>query len=518
MPSYADLVDYFQVQYQVYGTTDDGVDADDLPDQTDIKGWIIFTPNLRKGRGILFQGGTPPFELVPLRRRVRVENGKLSHNETGYVKLEAASPNGNPVDWNWKVTFDLATPAGKLDLASFDIPAVPDSTVDLTTVAPVGASSGTTIIRGPAGTSVAEVTLVGDSTFQFYGDDPEHTLLGAVVVPALTVQENTLTAAALAVAAAESADADQISTAAHRSAADASAAAALASKDSAATSETNAATSAATATTQAGNASTSATAADADRIAAESARDTAVAARDVTTGARDTAVAAKDTAVAASAAAGTARDQAVAAQVAAEDARDQAISGVVPDNGVSTIKIQDDAVTIAKVSPGVETSLGKADSAYQKPGSGIPKADLAAAVQTSLDKADAAAPANALPCDFIWVAQSGTRKTGIGDLAVGRYIGRALVISEITYQFDTADASGSTTVAIQKNGVNVVGSSQAITAANQADGAGTDAARTFTLSDASRQFAKGDRFALNVSSLGTTPGKGVSVWVRGAWV
>lgn len=35
-----------------------------------------------------------------------------------------------------------------------------------------------------------------------------------------------------------------------------------------------------------------------------------------------------------------------------------------------------------------QTSLGKADSAYQKPGSGVPKTDLAAAVQSSLGKAD----------------------------------------------------------------------------------------------------------------------------------
>ena len=41
---------------------------------------------------------------------------------------------------------------------------------------------------------------------------------------------------------------------------------------------------------------------------------------------------------------------------------------------------------------GVQTSLGKADSAYQKPGTGIPKSDMASAVQTSLDKADNAAP------------------------------------------------------------------------------------------------------------------------------
>ena len=39
---------------------------------------------------------------------------------------------------------------------------------------------------------------------------------------------------------------------------------------------------------------------------------------------------------------------------------------------------------------GVQTSLGNADSAYQKPSGGIPSTDLASAVQTSLGKADTA--------------------------------------------------------------------------------------------------------------------------------
>ena len=39
---------------------------------------------------------------------------------------------------------------------------------------------------------------------------------------------------------------------------------------------------------------------------------------------------------------------------------------------------------------GVQTSLGKADSAYQKPSGGIPASDMASGVQTSLEKADTA--------------------------------------------------------------------------------------------------------------------------------
>lgn len=60
------------------------------------------------------------------------------------------------------------------------------------------------------------------------------------------------------------------------------------------------------------------------------------------------------------------------------------------DNAVETAKIKDGNVTKAKLESGVQTSLGKADSAYQKASTGIPKADLADAVQTTLGLADSA--------------------------------------------------------------------------------------------------------------------------------
>lgn len=59
-------------------------------------------------------------------------------------------------------------------------------------------------------------------------------------------------------------------------------------------------------------------------------------------------------------------------------------------NAVVTAKIADKNVTKAKLADDVQTSLGKADSAYQKPSTGIAKSDLASGVQSSLDKADSA--------------------------------------------------------------------------------------------------------------------------------
>ncbi|MBF6399797.1 hypothetical protein IU438_28925 [Nocardia cyriacigeorgica] len=122
--------------------------------------------------------------------------------------------------------------------------------------------------------------------------------------------------------------------------------------------------------------------------------------------------------------------------------------------------------------------------------------------------------ANTVPCDFVWVSHSGTRAVGVGDLAAGMVVARAFTVTKVIYQFDTADASGSTTVECRRNGSQVSGSSLAVTAANQADSAATDAARTATFTQA---YAVGDRFALAATALGTTPGKGLRAYVFGTW-
>lgn len=147
-------------------------------------------------------------------------------------------------------------------------------------------------------------------------------------------------------------------------------AATVAAKTAAETAETNAETAqaaaAGSATTAAGHVTTAAghvttaaghaAAADADRIAAESAAADAEAAKvDL------------DTAVA------TAAGHVTSAQGYASDAADSAAEaasyvGSVLDGAITTPKLADDAVTIDKVSPAIETSLGKADTAVQPAG------------------------------------------------------------------------------------------------------------------------------------------------------
>lgn len=127
---------------------------------------------------------------------------------------------------------------------------------------------------------------------------------------------------------------------------------------------------------------------------------------------------------------------------------------------------------------------------------------------------NAAAPK--APSDFIIVQFGGgtTRAPGYGDFITGFYVGRAFTATKVVYQFDSVDASGNTAVELRRNGSQVASSNLTISAANQADGTGTDAARTATIN---QSFSAGDRAALYCTSVGTTPGKGLRAWILGTW-
>lgn len=135
-------------------------------------------------------------------------------------------------------------------------------------------------------------------------------------------------------------------------------------------------------------------------------------------------------------------------------------------------------------------------------------------VGTKGDSGDEIAQFNSIPCDFIFQAQTGIRQTGVGDFAVGLYVGRAFTVTSITYQFDTADASGNTSVELRRNGSQVTSSNLTVSAANQADGTSTDSARTAT---PTQSFAVGDRLGIQITAVGTTPGRGIRAYILGTW-
>lgn len=176
-----------------------------------------------------------------------------------------------------------------------------------------------------------------------------------------------------------------------------------------------------------------------------------------------------------------------------------AITGVAP--GSSGNVLTSNGTSWASSAPPAY-SPGGTDVAIADGGTG---ASTAAGALTNLQ----------IPADFILVQVGNTaRATGSGDFAVAHYVGRAFTATKVVYQFDTADASGNTTVELRRNGSQVTSSSVAVSAANQADGTGTDAARSVTIS---QSFSVGDRINLQITGVGTTPGKGLRAWIVGTW-
>lgn len=106
------------------------------------------------------------------------------------------------------------------------------------------------------------------------------------------------------------------------------------------------------------------------------------------------------------------------------------------------------------------------------------------------------------------------RATGLGQIPEGARPGPC-TLTEVTYEFGTADASGSTVVELRRNGVLLAGSQLTVSAANQANNSGTEAARTGT---GSWVFGKNDSLTVNVVSVGTTPGSRLTAHVYGTVV
>jgi hypothetical protein len=80
--------------------------------------------------------------------------------------------------------------------------------------------------------------------------------------------------------------------------------------------------------------------------------------------------------------------------------------------GAGTYTKSSSGIPKSDLASGVQTSLGKADTAYQKPSTGIPSTDLASAVQTSLGKADSAyqKPSTGIPASDL---ESGVIPTSV---------------------------------------------------------------------------------------------------------
>lgn len=93
-----------------------------------------------------------------------------------------------------------------------------------------------------------------------------------------------------------------------------------------------------------------------------------------------------------------------------------------------------------------------------------------------------------------------------GDFPHGVRLSRAATFTEAVYRGVTPDASGNLVVELRKNGVAVSGSSATIAAASQV--AGGTATGTYA-------YAAGDILTVQITGVGTSPGKGLQVDLKG---
>jgi hypothetical protein len=107
---------------------------------------------------------------------------------------------------------------------------------------------------------------------------------------------------------------------------------------------------------------------------------------------------------------------------------------------------------------------------------------------------------------IVVIGDSVARSVGAGTFALGIKLQRAVTFTAVTFRCVTADASGNLVVELRRNGTQISGTPTTIAAASQVAGATTTG---------SWSFAAGDILTVYVTAVGTTPGNGLTVDLKG---
>ncbi|ADD80791.1 gp005 [Rhodococcus phage ReqiDocB7] len=415
------MADYQKIYLRITGTIGDTPeDADPFPDRVMATGSAFIKPNIRDGYAENAVGPDGIDELnLPSPITCTITDGMVTYNGEPFVWLLVSNEK-----WNWNISFPQLRINGvtkKLDSFNFDLePATTAQKADPNypgiNLAPLiefpNPETGQKSVRGPRGWGIETIELVGDDQFRFTLDDPLHTVLPLVTVPALTINQETLDAAAAAVYGAELSYQNKL-------ASDAARDLSFTYRNAAEGFKNTASTQATTATTKAGEATTARNEALGFRNEAEGFKNTAgTSASNAATSAsealgyRNTAGThasnASTSASNASDSATTAGNHAASALTYRNQAEgfkntaEQAVLGVVPDNSIATAKLQNLAVTAAKIANATITGTQIAGNAISSSHivdgtitnadisatAGIAKTKLETGVQTSLGLAD----------------------------------------------------------------------------------------------------------------------------------
>jgi hypothetical protein len=146
--SYGTVVGRFLLAYA------DSNDVGSNPDAVPAQGTLYFTPSPNYIKDVT---ATPaPVTILPASIECALDaDGYLVGygSDQGVRLLATDDPQGNPIDWTWKVNFRLTDATGTavrtIPDFSFELPG--GTTVDLTTVMPVTDAGGTFYLVGPTG-------------------------------------------------------------------------------------------------------------------------------------------------------------------------------------------------------------------------------------------------------------------------------------------------------------------------------------------------------------------------------
>ena len=145
--SYGTVSGRFVIGYQ------DSADSGSEPDAIPASGSVFFTPSINVLKDI--SASPDPVSLLPAVVEATLDSDGYicGYGTTRGINLIATDdPQGNPVNWTWKVDFRLTNSDGvAFPLESFSFSLASGSSVDLTLLAPVPASNGTFYNIGPQG-------------------------------------------------------------------------------------------------------------------------------------------------------------------------------------------------------------------------------------------------------------------------------------------------------------------------------------------------------------------------------
>lgn len=140
----------------------------------------------------------------------------------------------------------------------------------------------------------------------------------------------------------------------------------------------------------------------------------------------------------------------------------------------------------------------------------VPLTPTNAAHATSKQYVDGTTKTAAVPVWFEIHATYAVRAVGYGDNQMGLTIPAAFTLTEIVYRGISADASGSTTVEVRRNGSTITGSSLSVSSANQ-----WTYGSNVRITGMSQAISAGDVLRPYISAIGTTPGAGFSAVLVG---